>query len=51
MSEIRLVLVDDHAILRQGLRSVLERADDLVVVGEAASEAEAEAETVLSPRT
>ena len=43
MSEIRLVLVDDHAILRQGLRSVLERADDLVVVGEAASEAEAEA--------
>ncbi|MGE0214957.1 MadR family response regulator transcription factor [Mycolicibacterium sp.] len=43
MKPIRLVLVDDHAILRQGLRSVLERADDLVVVGEAASEAEAEA--------
>ncbi|MCG7594511.1 MadR family response regulator transcription factor [Mycobacterium sp. C3-094] len=43
MTPIRLVLVDDHAILRQGLRSVLERADDLVVVGEAASEAEAEA--------
>lgn len=42
MKPIRLVLVDDHAILRQGLRSVLERADDLVVVGEAASEAEAE---------
>ena len=39
---IRLVLVDDHAILRQGLRSVLEREDDLVVVGEASSEAEAE---------
>ncbi|MBX7431187.1 response regulator transcription factor [Mycobacterium sp. Y57] len=43
MKPIRLVLVDDHAILRQGLRSVLERAEDLIVVGEAASEAEAEA--------
>ena len=41
--EIRLVLVDDHAILRQGLRSVLERESDLVVVGEASSEAQAEA--------
>ncbi|MBJ7340172.1 response regulator transcription factor [Mycolicibacterium sp.] len=40
---IRLVLVDDHAILREGLRSVLERQDGLVVVGEASSEAEAEA--------
>jgi two-component system, NarL family, response regulator DevR len=40
---IRLALVDDHAILRQGLRSLLEREDDLVVVGEASSEAEAEA--------
>ncbi|PRC44851.1 DNA-binding response regulator, partial [Mycobacterium sp. ITM-2017-0098] len=43
MKPIRLVLVDDHAILRQGLRSVLERADDLIVVGEAASESEGEA--------
>jgi two-component system, NarL family, response regulator DevR len=41
--EIRLVLVDDHAILRQGLRSVLERESDLVVVGEASSGAQAEA--------
>jgi two-component system response regulator DevR len=39
----RLVLVDDHAILRQGLRAVLEREEDLVVVGEASSEGEAEA--------
>jgi DNA-binding NarL/FixJ family response regulator len=38
---IRLVLVDDHAILRQGLRAVLEREADLLVVGEAAAEAEA----------
>lgn len=43
MNPIRLVLVDDHAILRQGLRSLLERDGDLVVVGEASSEAEAEA--------
>jgi DNA-binding NarL/FixJ family response regulator len=40
---IRLILVDDHAMLREGLRSVLEREDDLVVVGEASSEPEAEA--------
>jgi DNA-binding NarL/FixJ family response regulator len=37
-----LVLVDDHAILREGLRSVLERERDLVIVGEASSEAEGE---------
>jgi DNA-binding NarL/FixJ family response regulator len=40
---IRLVLVDDHAILREGLRSVLERERDLLIVGEASSEAEGEA--------
>ena len=40
---IRLAIVDDHAILRQGLRSVLERQHDLTVVGEAATESEAEA--------
>jgi two-component system, NarL family, response regulator DevR len=40
---IRLVLVDDHAILRQGLRSVLEHEPGIVVVGEASTEAEAEA--------
>lgn len=33
----RIVLVDDHAILRHGLRSVLEREPDLTVVGEASS--------------
>jgi DNA-binding NarL/FixJ family response regulator len=43
MGTIRLVLVDDHAILREGLRSVLERERGLVVVGEASSEREAEA--------
>jgi len=38
---VRIVLVDDHAILRQGLRSVLERESDLEIVGEASSLAEA----------
>lgn len=38
---VRIVLVDDHAILRQGLRSVLERENDLRIVGEASSLAEA----------
>ncbi|MCD2103580.1 MadR family response regulator transcription factor [Rhodococcus sp. GB-02] len=40
-SLVRIVLVDDHAILRQGLRSVLERESDLEIVGEASSLAEA----------
>jgi DNA-binding NarL/FixJ family response regulator len=38
---VRIVLVDDHAILRQGLRSLLEREHDLQVVGEAGSCGEA----------
>lgn len=32
---IRTVLVDDHALLREGLRAVLERHDGIAVVGEA----------------
>ncbi len=38
---IRLVVVDDHAIVRQGLRSILEREDGIRVVGEAATPGEA----------
>jgi DNA-binding NarL/FixJ family response regulator len=40
-STIDIVLVDDHAIVRQGLRAVLEREADLRVVAEASSPAEA----------
>jgi DNA-binding NarL/FixJ family response regulator len=40
-STIKIVLVDDHAIVRQGLRAVLEREADLRVVAEASSPAEA----------
>jgi DNA-binding NarL/FixJ family response regulator len=38
---VTMVLIDDHAILRQGLRSLLEREHDLQVVGEASSPGEA----------
>lgn len=38
---IGIVLVDDHAIVRQGLRAILERESDFVVLGEASSPAEA----------
>lgn len=37
---IRVMLVDDHAIVRQGLRSILERDDHIVVVAEASSRGE-----------
>jgi DNA-binding NarL/FixJ family response regulator len=33
---IRVLLVDDHAIMRAGLRQVLELEPDMEVVGEAA---------------
>ncbi len=38
---IRLVLVDDHAVVREGLAAVLGRCTGLEVVGEAGSAAEA----------
>jgi DNA-binding NarL/FixJ family response regulator len=38
---VTIVLIDDHAILRQGLRSLLEREPDLQVVGEGSSPGEA----------
>ena len=50
MSEhIRLVLVDDHSIVRRGIRSFLESFPDLQIVGEAGSgeEAFSQIETLL----
>ena len=42
MSEqIRLLLADDHAVVRSGLRLLLEAQPDLVIVGEAENGAEA----------
>ena len=36
MSDIRVVLVDDHAVLREGLKALLNTQPGLMVVGEAA---------------
>jgi len=38
---IRVVLVDDQALVRGGFRSILDRQDDMTVVGEAGDGAEA----------
>jgi DNA-binding NarL/FixJ family response regulator len=38
---IRVVLVDDHPVVRAGVRALIEGQDDLAVVGEAASAVEA----------
>jgi two-component system, NarL family, response regulator DevR len=37
MGEIRVAIIDDHAIVRQGLRAMIDREPDLRVVGEAPS--------------
>jgi len=41
MPKIRLLLVDDHAILRDGMRSLLERQIDIEVIAEASNGREA----------
>ncbi|HSF81743.1 MAG TPA: response regulator transcription factor [Anaerolineales bacterium] len=41
MAEIRLLLVDDHKVVRTGLRMLLESYDDMVIIGEASSGGEA----------
>ena len=41
MSKMRIMLVDDHALLRSGLVAMLEYEDDVEVVGEAANGREA----------
>ncbi|RMF04706.1 MAG: DNA-binding response regulator [Chloroflexi bacterium] len=35
MSHIRILLADDHALFREGIRSLLEDQDDIEIVGEA----------------
>jgi DNA-binding NarL/FixJ family response regulator len=42
---IKVLLVDDHDVVREGLRSLLHRAPDLEVAGEAATAAQALAES------
>ena len=41
MTAIRVLLVDDQAMIRSGIRGLLELAEDVVVVGEAADGAHA----------
>ncbi|MFL7894315.1 MAG: response regulator [Anaerolineales bacterium] len=41
MMKIRLLLVDDHAVVRTGLRMMLEGEQDIEIVGEAESASEA----------
>jgi DNA-binding NarL/FixJ family response regulator len=36
-SAVRVVIVDDHALVREGTREILDRADGIEVVGEAAT--------------
>jgi len=43
---ITVVLVDDHALVREGLREIIDSHDDMVVVGEAANSEEAVAQVV-----
>ncbi|NUP23989.1 MAG: response regulator transcription factor [Streptomyces sp.] len=40
-SRLRLLIADDHAVVRAGLRALLEGEDDLEVIGEAADAKEA----------
>lgn len=41
MAKIRVVIADDHAIVREGVKALLHLADDIEVVGEAADGREA----------
>lgn len=41
MTKIRVLLADDHAIVREGVRMILEAQPDIAVVGEAANGREA----------
>lgn len=41
VERIRVLVADDHALVREGTREILEREDDIEVVGEAAEGSEA----------
>jgi DNA-binding NarL/FixJ family response regulator len=41
MEKIRVIIADDHAIMRVGIRNILSRSTEIQVVGEASNGAEA----------
>jgi response regulator RpfG family c-di-GMP phosphodiesterase len=41
VTPVRLVVVDDHMVFREGLRALLGRVEDIEIVGEAATTQEA----------
>src|SRR4029079_10269353 len=41
MTSIRVLIADDHALVRAGIRALVEKIDDMVVVGEAGKGSEA----------
>lgn len=41
MAKVRVVIADDHAIMRVGIRNILSRSNEICVVGEASNGAEA----------
>lgn len=41
MGKIRVVIADDHAIMRVGIRNILSRSEEISVIGEASNGAEA----------
>ena len=47
---IKILIADDHALLRQGIKRVLNFEDDLEVVGEAEDGQETLARTLVLPR-
>lgn len=49
MSRIQLMIVDDHPLYRQGIRGVFERAEDVRVVAEVGTAAEAVARCRAAP--
>ncbi len=46
MNKIRILVVDDHAIMRDGIRALLDLQEDMEIVGEAADGNEAIEETL-----